>query len=165
MNTEDEFDKCPEDLLVKMDPEQLNHWLSIFIVETRKVTGEPYPPTTIHRILSGILRYMRSLDAKKCPNFFAKKNPRFQTFHNTMDSVFRELRKQGVGSDKKQGLEVTRNTQKPSQKKKKNSFGPQELSVQTIPWHYYELYSIYYNGKCFCLRGGVEHRDLRLSHS
>ena len=36
---------------------------------------------------------------------------------------------------------MTRNTQKPSQKKK-NSFGPQELSVRTIPWHYYELYSI-----------------------
>ena len=78
---------------------------------------------------------MRSLDAKKCPNLFAKKGFQIPNFHNTMDSVFRELRKQGVGSDKK-------HPKKPSQKKKKNSFGPQELSVGAILWHYYELYFI-----------------------
>ena len=33
-------------------------WLSVFIVETRKVSGEHYPPTTLHNILSSILRYM-----------------------------------------------------------------------------------------------------------
>ncbi len=38
---EEEVDKCPEDLLVTMDPELLNHWLSVFLVETRKVSGEP----------------------------------------------------------------------------------------------------------------------------
>ncbi len=82
-----------------MDPEQLNHWLSVFVVETRQTTGEPYPPATIHSILSGILRYMRSLDAQMCPNFFEK------------------------------GLEVTKSMQNPSLKKRKSSFGPQERSV------------------------------------
>ncbi|XP_064384924.1 zinc finger MYM-type protein 2-like isoform X2 [Halichondria panicea] len=154
MNMEDEFNKCPEDLLVKMDPEQLNHWLSIFIVETRKVTGEPYPPTTIHSILSGILRYMRSLDAKKCPNFFAKKDPRFQTFHNTMDSVFRELRKQGVGSDKKHA--------KAFSKEEENQLWSSGAIGSNDPLALLRAV-FYYNGKCFCLRGGVEHRDLRLS--
>ncbi len=36
---EDEVDEGLEDLLVTMDPEQLNHWISLFFVETRKVTG------------------------------------------------------------------------------------------------------------------------------
>ena len=46
-NTSQKGDKCPEDLLQTMDPEQLNHWLWVFVVETRKVNGEPYPPATI----------------------------------------------------------------------------------------------------------------------
>ncbi len=51
----------PKHLLVTMDPGQLNHWLS----ETRKVSSEPYHPTTIHNILSS--------DIMRSPiNFFKK---------------------------------------------------------------------------------------------
>ena len=64
-NSQEDIEKCPEDLLEQMDSKQLNHWLSVFLVETRKVDGEPYPPTTLHGILSGILRYMRSVDAQQ----------------------------------------------------------------------------------------------------
>ena len=107
-NSQQDLDKCPEDLLLNMDPKQLNHWLSAFIVETRKVTGESYPPTTLNSILSGILRYMRSLDSQKCPNFFAKNNLTFTTLRNTMDSIFRALRKEGVGSEKNNAKPFTK---------------------------------------------------------
>ncbi len=97
---------------------------------------------------------MRSLDAKKCPNLFAKKGFQIPNFHNTMDSVFRELRKQGVGSDKKHAKAFTKEEEK------------QLWSSGAIGWSdpLALLRAVfYYNGKSFCLRGGVEHRDLRLS--
>ena len=151
-NSQEDLDKCPEDLLLNMDPKQLNHWLSAFIVETRKVTGEPYPPTTLHSILSGILRYMRSLDPQKCPNFFAKNNPTFTTLRNTMDSIFRALRKEGVGSDKKNAKPFT--IEEEEQLWSSRAIGVSDpLSL---------LHAVfYYNGKNFCLRGGIEHREYR----
>ena len=153
-NSQEDLDQCPEDLLLNMVPKQLNHWLSAFIVETRKVTGEPYPPTTLHSILSGIQRYMRSLDPLKCPNFFAKNNPTFTTLRNTMDSVFRALRKEGVGSDKKNAKPFTKEEEE--QLWSSGAIGVSDpLSL---------LHAVfYYNGKNFCLRGGIEHRELKLS--
>ena len=100
-NEHEDNDQIPENILENMDPQALNKWLSVFIVEARKVNGEPYPPTTLHNILSGVLRYMRSLDPQKCPNFFSKSDYSFVSFRNTMDSVFRKLRKDGVGANKK----------------------------------------------------------------
>ena len=44
-------DKCP-------DPKMLNKWLSAYITETRKVTGNPYPPATLQSLFSGLLRHM-----------------------------------------------------------------------------------------------------------
>ncbi len=70
------------------------------MAETRKVNGEPYPPLTLHSILSGLLRYMRGVDAEKAQNNFAKKDHRFEKLHNTIDTIYRALRAQGVGAEK-----------------------------------------------------------------
>ena len=103
-NEHEDNDQIPEDILENMDPQALNKWLSVFIVEARKVNGEPYPPTALHNILSGILHYMHSLDPQECPIFFSKSDYSFVSFCNTMDSVdsvFRKLCKDGVGANKK----------------------------------------------------------------
>ena len=152
-NTSQSGDKCPEDLLQTMDPQQLNHWLSVFVVETRKVNGEPYPPATLHNILSGILRYMRTLDAK-CPNILNKDDPYFKTLSNTMDSLFRKLRKEGFGCDKKHAKPFTKEEEE--QLWATGAIGVSDpLSLLRAVF--------YYNGKNFCLRGGSEHRELKLS--
>ena len=39
-------------------PQELNHWLSKFILEARKSNGEPYPPDTLYNICPGLLRYI-----------------------------------------------------------------------------------------------------------
>ncbi len=137
-----------------MDAKQLNHWLAVFLVETRKVTGESYPPTTLHSILSGILRYMRTIDAQRCPNFFERKNADFSTLQNTMDSVFRKLRKEGIGSEKK--------TAKPfSKEEEQELWSSGALGVQDPSSLQRAVF--FSNGKNFCLRGGNEHRELKLS--
>ena len=38
-------------------PERISHWLSRFVVEARRSNGKPYPPRTLHRIISGLQRY------------------------------------------------------------------------------------------------------------
>ena len=94
-------EKCPESLLEDMEPTSLNKWLSILIAETRKVNGEPYPPTSLHLRLSGLQRHMRATDAERAPNIFTKNDSAFQTLHHPMDSVYRKLRADGVRTQKK----------------------------------------------------------------
>ena len=53
-----DIDRCPESLLEDIDSTQLNKWLAAYIAETRKVNGDPYPPSTLQSLLSGILRHM-----------------------------------------------------------------------------------------------------------
>ncbi len=41
-NSQDQLEKCPQNLLEEMDSKKLNYWLALFLVETRKVTGESH---------------------------------------------------------------------------------------------------------------------------
>lgn len=43
---------------------------------------------------------MKDIDNARAPNIFTKADPSFQTLHQTMDSVYKELRVSGVGSHK-----------------------------------------------------------------
>ena len=99
-NAESEGDKCPETLLEDMDSAQLNKWLAVYITETKKVNGEPYPPSTLQSLLSGLLWHMRSIDDMWAPNIFEKNDPSFRELHFTMDSLYRKLRSEGVGAEK-----------------------------------------------------------------
>ena len=41
-----------------MDLLSLNYWLSKFVIELAKKSGERYPPTTVYGIVFGIRRYL-----------------------------------------------------------------------------------------------------------
>ena len=74
-----EEDKCPNDLECAEVP-SLNFWLSRFVAEVRRSDSQPYPLKSIHQLLCGILRYIRSLDPA-CPNFLDRSDTRFRDFH------------------------------------------------------------------------------------
>ena len=93
-------EKYLETLLKDMEPTSLNKWLSAFVAETRKVNGEPYPPTTLHLLLSGLQQHMKAVNKERAPNIFAKNDVAFQTLHHAMDSAYRKLRADGVGTEK-----------------------------------------------------------------
>ena len=69
-----------DDIFTCIDPQTLNNTLSKFVVETRKANGELYPPHTLHQLLCGVLRHMRSKNPA-CPNFLDKKDARFSQLH------------------------------------------------------------------------------------
>lgn len=72
-----------------MDPSLLDKWLSAFVAETSKVNGDPYPPISLHMLLSGLQRHMRSTNRERAPNIFANDNPSLQTLYHMMDSVYK----------------------------------------------------------------------------
>ena len=57
-------DQCPSDLLERPSAEKLNYWLSYFVVECRRVDGQPYLSSTLYQLL---LRFSRS-KSEGCPS-------------------------------------------------------------------------------------------------
>lgn len=88
---------CPEGGLLGDDAKLLSFWLQKFVVCTRKKTGEKYPPKTVHMLLCGLQRHMK--ERKEVVfNIFSTNNPAFKQLMTTCDSLYRELREEGVGA-------------------------------------------------------------------
>ena len=147
-------DLCPEEVLSpSCTADLLNRWLCVFISETRAHNGEEYPPRTLYSILTGILRYMRS-NNPSYPNFLERESPEFTEFTATLDNLFKKLRGAGVGSS-------ATHTEGISPEDEDLLWSSGVLNVETPLGLLRAVF--YYNGKCFCLRGGQEHRDFKLS--
>lgn len=98
--------QCPEDLLLSGSPKDVSFWLQKYVLGTRKKTGDRYPPKTLYLLLCGLNRYMKQ---KLRPiNIFDRENPEYKLLFNTCDSLFRELREDGVGNDSKPTETLTR---------------------------------------------------------
>ena len=85
-------EKCRSDLFDSppWNVEELNHWLCLYVLKTRRTDGKKYPVATVYQLLSGILRHMRSVDPE-CPNFLDKANHKFKELHATMDNLGRHF--------------------------------------------------------------------------
>ena len=92
------------DRLIKID--ELNYWLSRFVMEVRRSDGNPYPASTIVNLLVGLYRQANTTSAE-CPNFLDDKNTRFCELTGAKQVRFRELRKAGVGAVVKHAPIVT----------------------------------------------------------
>ena len=95
-------EKCRSDLLDSppLDVAELNHWLCLYVLETRRSDGNKYPVSTLYALLSGILRHMRSVDPE-CPNFLDANDHKFKDLHAALDNLGRQLRSEGVGAEVK----------------------------------------------------------------
>ncbi len=143
----------PTDILSSSDPATLNMWLSRFAVETRNTKGEFYPPSSLCQLLTGLLRHMRTINPN-CPNFLEKTNPQFKVLHGTLDVHFRRLHECGIGRK-------TNHAQLISKEDENKLWSCGILGTSTPRSLLNAVF--FYNGKNFCLRGGDEHRHLRLS--
>ena len=144
-------DQCPDKLLLPTcSKELLNKWLSVYVTETRSKDGSCYPPKSIYSLLTGIFRHMKNLNPAY-PNFISKDDPAFSSFHITVDNLFKCLRKDGVGSE-------SRHTEGISKEEENLLWQSNVLNCDDPVGLQRAVF--YYNGKCFCLRGGQEHREL-----
>ena len=145
--------QVPEDLLISTDTALLCKWLTYFIAEVRRKDGANYPPKTIYLLLTGLLRHMRSRNVT-CPNFLDTSDARFVTFHNALDNILRDLRMRGVGAQ-------TRQTEAFSKEDEDRLWSSGVLSSENPKSLLRAVF--YLNGKNFCLRGGEEQRNLKIS--
>lgn len=90
-------DKYPGDISLTDDPELLCSCLCKYVLETRKETGENYPPTTLMNLLPGLLSHMRACK-RQAFNTMDEKDPIFTQLHKVMDSFFRKLHRGGIGT-------------------------------------------------------------------
>ena len=143
----------PDDLLERADATELVKWLSLFAAEARNGKGNHYTPATISQLMAGILRFMRSVNPS-APNILDKKDSRFKALHNTLDNLYHKLRTMNVGAEIKHAEVFTKEDE--SLLWESGTLGlnsPQAL-----------LHAVFYlNGKNFCLRGGEEHRSIKIS--
>ncbi len=59
----------PTDLLEAKDPMALNHWLSLYVMETRRKDGKKFPSSTLDCLLRGLYLHARKLNPSAI-NFF-----------------------------------------------------------------------------------------------
>ena len=144
--------QCPEDILQKSpwDPAAMSFWLARFACETCNTAG---PVTTVFSLLSALMRRMRSIDPD-CPNFLDSKNPQFQDMHCIIDGYFRELRASGIGAEVKHTSIISKEEENLLWEKGVMGVDKPESLLRAV---------FFYNGKNFCLRGGKEHRALKIS--
>ena len=144
---------CPEGILLSDSAQDLSYWLQKYVLGTRKKTGEKYPPKTVYLLLCGLNRHMKD---KKLDSFniFNRENPDFKLLFNTCDSLFRELREEGHGSESKATEPITKEDEE-------KLWSTSVLSVSTPQGLLNAVFFL--NEKNFALRGGAEHRCLKLS--
>ena len=141
----------PDDILASENKGEICIWLCKFVTEVRKKDEQPYPPKTLQHYLLGIQRHIRQ--STKCPiNLLT--DSEFIQLRNLLDALYRKLHAAGVGTSTKRTPVLTADDEdKLWSSKVLDPDTPQGL-----------LNCVFFlNGKNFCLRGGSEHRDLKMS--
>lgn len=82
------------------------------------------------------------------------KSPQFREMHTIIDRYFRELREGGVGAEVKHTSVISKGEENMLWEKGVLGVDTPESLLRAV---------FYYNGKCLCLRGGKEHRALKIS--
>ena len=141
---------CPADLLENPVVEDLNYWLARFVAEVRSQDGKPYTPRSIHQILCGLQRYMTS-NSPTAPKILSKDDRRFIDFHSAVDHVYHRLRSEGVGVEVRHADVIT-------VEEEEKLWDSSVLNITTPKGLQRAVF--YYVGKCFCVRGGQEQRNL-----
>ena len=143
--------QVPADLLKGNDLVSLAEWLGRFVVEVRRKDGRAYPPKTLQLLLFGL---QRSINAEISTQVNFMRDREFHGLRKILDSYYRKLHQEGIGCSSKSTELLTReDEEKLWQSGVLNPNTPQGL-----------LNCVFFlNGKNVCLRGGQEHRDLKLS--
>ena len=142
-------DPVPLDLLESNDADEICKIMCLFVLETRREDGKPYPPATIRSLLSGLNRMLR---ANKAPfSILDKGDSRFRPLLNTMDTISSDLHREGIGAERKSAGVIT-----PEDEDKMWEDGALGLSPPKVLQHTV----FFYMGLHFLLRGVQEQHML-----
>ena len=123
------------------------------VTELRKSDGSEYTPRSIAHLLAGLQQYINA-NNKDPWKIIDGKSPIFKDLHAVLDRRYRQLHSQGVDATKRHS-EILSNTDK------EHLWETETLGVDSPLALQYAVF--FYNGLNFVLRGGKEHRDLKIS--
>ena len=136
--------------LKKASKHDLSYSMERFVLEVRNKLGNEYSATTLHHIVCGIMRFIRSEQA--FIDFFS--DPEFAEFRQTLDGEMKRLQSKGIGSQVRKAEVLTPEEEELLWTKGfLGDHSPQAL-LNTV---------FFMNGLYFALRSGSEHRNLRLN--
>ncbi len=125
----------------------MKFWLSRFVLEIRKVDGEPYNPNTLYQICCGLLRHLRINCDRSDVNFLD--DGEFQQFRSTLDAEMKRLNGTGKYIEKHQAQVITGADEDYLWRLRLLGEHSPQVLIDTI---------IYMTGLYFALRSGNEHR-------
>ena len=123
--------------------------LSRYIAETRNKKGDLYTTSTLHQLLCGPYRHIKTITTD-CPNFVDKNSTHFKQLHGTLDSLFRKLHENGIGRK----IEII------SRDEEEKLWSSGQLGSQTPRALQNATCIFFLNGKNSCIR---EHRSIKTS--
>ena len=145
---------CPQ-LEAIEEERELCHWLTCFVLGTRSANGKEYLPRTITMLLSGLHRHIVDKNPSgEHLNFMNKRNPAYRGLWSACDRLFRELRAKGIRAKPKTAAIITFVEEDTLWKKGILGMDTPRSLLNAV---------FYLNGKNFHLRGGDEHKFLRIS--
>ena len=97
--------KCPEDVLLSDDHDELCHWLCVCVSELRKEDGSEYTPRSLAQFIAGLQRYIDKKEGSIC--LCNPDDPTFKQLHRTLDSRYRQLYVQGIGAKRRHAEVLT----------------------------------------------------------
>ena len=132
-----------------MSTNDLQYWMSKFVLEVRKIDGHPYPPKTLLALIMGLQSYV-CFERQTQVNFLADRE--FVGFRQVLDAEMKRLSSTGIGTNKKQAEAISTEQIDLLWKRKLLGDHSPKVLVRTM---------VFLNGKNFALRSGQEHRALR----
>lgn len=128
--------------------EEINYWLTRFILEVMRSDGKPYPANTLYNISAG---HFRDDLNRYNLNILSKDDAHFQSFRKALDSRMKEMTIAGIGTKKTSADPLTVDDEE------------QLWSTGTIGFHSAKALSyavFFYNCKVFGFRAMNEHVSL-----
>ena len=80
--------------------EEINYWLTRFILEVMRADGKPYPANSLYSISTGLLRHFRDDLNRYDIKILSKDDVQFQSFRKALDSRMKEMTAAGIGTKK-----------------------------------------------------------------
>ena len=130
-------------------PEKLMRYISRFILEVRKKDGTEYPPNTLYHIICGLMRHLRQ-NGMPDVDFFKEKA--YADLRTTLDAEIKRLKLLGIGATKRQADVLTEDEEELLWREGVLGYHSPKSLLNTV---------FFFNGVCFALRSGEEHRQLR----
>ena len=139
--------------LFSEDAEKVCAIMCKFVLEARQQNGNHYSPKTLLQLSTNLQSWALAQNPNAC-RFMDARDPSFHPFHNVLNNTSKKLLASGVGSVKKQAKVIT-----PDEEDILWSKGVIGTHTPTSLLNAV----FFYCGVYFCLRGGNEHRQLKLS--